>query len=288
MVACAFDKFFNWQEGTRQTDAPIINVMEKVDGSLGILYRYQGTYRIATRGSFDSEQATWATNFLQTNYDLTGLPNDYTLLFEIVYPDNRIVVDYGEREDLVLLAIRNRFTGAFLPYETMREVAKQYGFSLPKVHPITDVQTLIDLIHQLDDNDEGYVAEFADGQRFKFKSLAYLKLHKLIHTLSFKTVLKAMQTNDIERILATVPDEFLGEARQWISEIEATIAQVRQEVQTVFEQAPKASRKDFAMWVNQYHKPIASYLFAMLDQHDITPLIYQRHEWDYGDSEEEI
>ncbi|HRF99146.1 MAG TPA: hypothetical protein PLZ51_28235, partial [Aggregatilineales bacterium] len=74
----------------------------KMDGSLGILYRWQGAYYIATRGNFDSDQAIWATIFLRTHYDLHNLADEYTLLFEIIYPDNRIVVNYGQRQDLVL------------------------------------------------------------------------------------------------------------------------------------------------------------------------------------------
>jgi len=284
IVARAFDKFFNWSEGTRTSSAPIVSVMEKVDGSLGVLYRVDNEYRIATRGSFDSEQALWATQYLQANYDLSNLPEEYTLLFEIIYPENRIVVDYSAREDLVLLAIRNRFTGDYLPFDTVSEIGAKYGFSVPEVYQIQDVDTLINEIHQLNSDVEGYVVEFADGQRFKFKSLEYLKLHKLIVTLSFKNVLKAMQSNTIEQILETVPDEFLDETRVWINEIESTIERVKQEVQLVFNEAPKESRRDFALWVNKHHKPMASYLFAMLDEHDITPLIYQRHGW--GQNEE--
>ena len=120
----------------------------------------------------------------------------------------------------------------------------------------------------------------------KFKSLEYLKLHKLIVTLSFKNVLKAMQSNTIGQILETVPDEFLDETRAWIHEIETTIERIKQEIQQIFDDAPKESRRDFAMWVNKYHKSMASYLFAMLDEHDIIPIIYHRHDWGHTEDEE--
>ena len=114
IVARPFEKFFNWGEGGRTTDAPIDYVMEKLDGSLGIMYEHEGEFKIATRGSFDSDQAIWATEFIQSKKrhpkDTVG---EYTLLFEIIYPDNRIVVDYGQREDLVLLALRHNPTGAY-------------------------------------------------------------------------------------------------------------------------------------------------------------------------------
>lgn len=287
IVARAFDKFFNWGQGEHTTKTDIVTVMEKMDGSLGVLYRTDAGYHIATRGSFDGDQAEWATAFLNDKYDLTGLPVELTLLFEIIYPDNRIVVDYGDRKDLVLLAARNRFTGDYAPFARVCELAEQYGFSIPKVYEFSNVDVLIKEAQTLDVNNEGFVAEFADGQRFKFKSLEYLKLHKLIVTLTFKNVLKAMQSNSIEQILEVVPDEFLGETRQWIGEIETTIESIKEEVQKIFAVAPKSSRKDFALWVQANHKNIRQYLFAMMDGKDIEPLIYRSHDWGHDAEDEE-
>ena len=286
IVARAFDKFFNWGEAGRTSSAPIRTIMEKVDGSLGVLYRVGDEYRIATRGSFDGDQALWATAFLRANYDLRDLPDELTLLFEIVYPDNRIVVDYGTRQDLVLLAARNRHTGEYLSFNQVREIGLRYGFSLPEVYEFADLDTLVAKTKTLDASVEGYVVEFADGQRFKFKSLRYLELHKLIVSLTFKNVLKAMQNGEIDAILATVPDEFLAETRSWIAQIQTTIAQVKAEVQQVFNEAPKSSRKEFAIWTNTHHRSLARYLFALLDDKDIEPLIYQYHDWEQNDYEE--
>lgn len=285
IVARAFDKFFTWGEGNQKSDAAIVSITEKMDGSLGILYRYKNDYHIATRGSFDGKQALWATHFLQQHYDLTGLDNAYTLIFEIVYPENRVVVDYGEREDLALLAVRNRFTGDFLPFSKVVEIGARYGFSLPTVYQFEDVDSLIVHAQQLGSDVEGYVVEFADGQRFKFKSLEYLKLHKLIVSLTFKNILEAMQSNTIDQILETVPDEFLDETRAWILEIEETIGRVKQEVQAIFDAAPKSTRKEFAMWVNEHHRPLSRYLFAMIDDRDIIPLIYRWHDWGHNGQE---
>jgi RNA ligase len=88
IVARAFDKFFNWFENGRRSSGHIVSITEKTDGSLGILYRINGDYHIATRGSFHSEQAQWATKYLRDNFNLSDLPKEITLLFEIVYPEN--------------------------------------------------------------------------------------------------------------------------------------------------------------------------------------------------------
>ena len=83
-------------------------VFEKLDGSLGVVYREPTSRRwsVATRGSFDGEQARWATQRLRSDDRLTPLPReDRTYLLEVIYPANRVVVDYGDREDLVLLDV---------------------------------------------------------------------------------------------------------------------------------------------------------------------------------------
>ena len=180
IVARPFDKFFDWLM-PRRVNGHIVTITEKLDGSLGILFRHKGNYLITTKGSFFSPQSRWATQFLHEYFDLTGLPDELTLLFEIIYPDNRIVVDYGSREDLVLLAARNRFTGEFLPFfPDVYKLAQRYGFTLPHVYRFNSVGNLIEETGKHHPNFEGWVVEFSDGQRFKFKVDAYVDAHRLL------------------------------------------------------------------------------------------------------------
>jgi RNA ligase len=86
-------------------------VYDKLDGSLGILYFYDDKPYIATRGSFTSEQAERANKIFQKKYSHLHFNKEHTYLFEIIYPENRIVVDYGAKEDLILLAVLDTETG---------------------------------------------------------------------------------------------------------------------------------------------------------------------------------
>jgi len=280
IVARGFDKFFNWFEGGRVARGHIVSITEKVDGSLGILYRHKGEYRITTRGSLTSEQGLWATDYLNEMYDLSGLDDRYTLLFEIIYPENRIVVDYGDREDLVLLEVRNRYTGDYLPFfPDVYEMGNQYGFSLPKVYTFNDVTQLLEQTGILDLEQEGYVAEFADGSRFKFKGDRYLELHKIITSLTFKNVLKAVRNNEVQQIFETVPDEFLRDVKVWLAQIQATVDDIETRTEKVFHQAPKDTRKQFALWVNKHQRELSTYLFARMDNRPLEPLIYEKYDW---------
>jgi RNA ligase len=276
VVARTFDKFFNWFEGGRKAAGHIVTVTEKMDGSLGILYRVEDGYRIATRGAFHSAQAEWATHFLNAHYHLTDLPHELTLLFEIIYPENRIVIDYDGLEALVLLAARNRFTGQYLPFfPDVYELGQQYGFLLPKVYTFNNVTQIIERTGMMGRGEEGYVVEFSDGERFKFKGDSYLELHKLIFGLSFKNTLQAVMNGTVDFIRAQIPDEFLGQFNGWVAQIETVVAETQQQVQQAFEAAPKTSRKDFALWVQAHHPQLAPYLFARLDGKALEPMIYR-------------
>jgi RNA ligase len=276
IVARPFDKFFNWMEMGEKANGYIVNVTEKIDGSLGILYRINDGYKISTRGNFHSEQAEWATQFLNKNYNLENLPEDMTLLFEIIYPENRIVIDYGKFEGLILLASRNRFTGEYYPFfPTVYELGLFYGFITPRVYNFNNVVEIIEKTDVLNANQEGWVVEFSSGQRFKFKGDKYLELHKLISGLSFKHTLEAYQGGTIDYIRSQIPEEFLNEFNKWCDQIEKTIINIVYIVEQLFNIAPKESRKEFALWVIEKAKRYSLYLFAKYDNREYLSLIYK-------------
>ena len=190
IVALPFTKFFNYgqrmatSECVPSPDASLAYVMEKKDGSLGILYRYQGQYRIATRGSFTSDQAIWATNKL-SDYRLDSIPLPYTLCFEIVYPDNQIVVDYGETAELFLLGGFDRFTGRELSLAELQAVSATTGFIMPAIYTVTTYDEAMAFVNQFSGREfEGVVMVYDDGSRFKVKGDQYLTLQKLLCQLS--------------------------------------------------------------------------------------------------------
>src|SRR5208337_116 len=101
VIARPFRKWFNlntsFRPETLEANLPSWKprVLEKLDGSLGILFWYGGQKRpyIATRGSFASDQAIWATNWYRAKFgnwpiaDSAKWPKDYTPLFEIIYKE---------------------------------------------------------------------------------------------------------------------------------------------------------------------------------------------------------
>lgn len=194
VIARPFEKFHNLGSVNApeppKTGTPAI--MEKVDGFMCTLYTWNGVQYIASKGSFHSVHAKWATAWLRARFGLKGfaIPAGYTAVFEGLHKDLRIVVDYGDRQGLVLLAIIHNDTGAEMwPYYT-ELYAKQNGIETAKQHDLTLDRAREESMQEYRDGlgtEEGYVAtwyntgfEYRPPTRLKIKFIDYLRLHRMV------------------------------------------------------------------------------------------------------------
>jgi RNA ligase len=272
IVARPFPKFFNLEEHQLQEiPQEPFDVYSKLDGSLGILYWLKGKPRIATRGSFSSEQALVGTQILQQKYQsaIDKLNPDYTYLFEIIYPENRIVVDYGNTRDLVLISILDTATGQDM-------ILADLGFPLvEKYDGICDIATLKQLEQK---NREGFVIRFASGFRVKVKFEEYVRLHRVVTQISSKTIWKLLANNQpLETILGDVPDEWYDWVKKVDREFKEQYRSIEEECQQVFKVFPL--RKDAATYYQRQKYP--GILFAMLDKKDYSHIIWRMLEPKY-------
>jgi len=268
VVARAFEKFFNYEEYTGQLPLEPFTATEKLDGSLGILFFVDGKPQIATRGSFTSEQAVRANVMLQTRYsDFQFLPA-YTYLFEIIYPQNRIIVDYGRQEDLVLLAVIETETGE--ERDIWHDV---WPFPVVKrFDGISDIQALRALER---DNVEGFVIRFESGLRLKLKFAEYVRLYHIITHVNARVIWELLRDNQpLEPLLERVPDEFFVWVRRTCDNLLrqfATIEAQCREAMGRVEQLP--TRKEQAMIVTKEKYP--GIVFAMLDNKNYRDMIWR-------------
>ena len=93
ILARPFQKFKNYEEhDPSEIDmSQDYQIFEKMDGSLIIVFYYEPRMQwiVASRGSFISEQSIEATKMLGVKRSMFDM--DYTYLFEVLYPENRIV-----------------------------------------------------------------------------------------------------------------------------------------------------------------------------------------------------
>lgn len=271
VVALPFPKFHNFGELAEPLPNEGFRAYTKYDGSLGIIYHHDNQWHVATRGSFDSEQAVWATEWLRTHLPAElkePWATNFTLLAEIIYPSNKIVVDYKGWEGLVLLSVYDTHLmseielGRITLYESVRETP---GWKVCEAQSYDSVDRLLEVAKTLGHNEEGFVVRFDSGYRIKIKGEAYCRVHKIVSGITPLRVWEHIRNrDDLDTIIRSVPDEFQKEFQRikdtLIKQIEQIIATAKEQYEK-FKDLP--SRKDFALAVGK--GPIAGLCYNLLD-----------------------
>lgn len=292
VVVNCMPKFFNYEQEAfyEQPDLPY-TVYPKLDGSLiqaawWAPENWHDELIVTSSGSFSSWHAKRAEDLLSTplmkQHDL-----DYgkTYIFELVGPDNRIVVDYKE-ERLILLAVRETKTGIELPLELFSdtfEVAQPLGFK----HDMPISFLAEEIARQDFLNEEGFIVKYSNGQRIKFKYHQYVHLHKIMTGVSEKWVWETLKSGN-ELVLDSVPDEVYD----WVKDVRSKLAfehvRVENKCQWLCHEVQlnhgagflgqEVSRKDFAITITNPKSPYFQYkhiMFAMYDGKPYDHMIWE-------------
>lgn len=265
ILAKPFPKFFNYgQTGCPEIDLdePAV-VSDKMDGSLGISYRGRdGKVYIATRGSFTSDQAIHATEILRSKYADYVFPKGITMLFEIVYPENRIVCDYGDMDDLVLLGSVDIANG-----DNWDACHLDWNWPGPKAEAFPYATMREALEAKPRHGKEGFVVHLLDSDvRVKIKQTDYIALHRIVTGLNARSVWQALVDAKFDELIDQVPDEFHEFVYGVVADIRAKVKDaVELSIRTydtiVNDCIPEnATKKDFALVAKNY-----SYAWALFN-----------------------
>jgi hypothetical protein len=276
IVATPFQKFFNIEEGKFEPTEKF-EVYEKMDGSLGIVFWYRGQWVVATRGSFTSDQANKAREILR-KYNTDIMFRHLTFCFEIIYPENRIVLDYGDDEKLVLLGTFDK-NGKEMDVEMWRE----YGFDVVKKYDgINDYKQLKEMVKN---DQEGFVVKFSNGDRIKVKGVEYLRLHKIMTNMSTTAVWECLKNgDDIETLLKDVPDEFYDKIKSYSKDLKYGFFQISERAGKLHDGFrygkygdvdPEPTKKEFAEFVFKQQKVLHPVMFAMWDKKNYDEIIWR-------------
>ena len=271
ILARPFPKFFNHDDPIAPPDWNLpFTVHTKYDGSLFIV---ADSGRItATRGSFASEQAKWGREILATMTDFVIEPNR-TYLFELIHPDNRIVVDYGDAALLICLAIIETDTG----YEY--HIAP--GGVAARALDVKNAKSAVDLLKFECPNSEGFVVRFSNGMRTKIKFDEYKRLHKIVTGCSTKTIWETLRDKKpIESFIENVPDEFFDFVKSESEALQQKYAEIYNEAALVTLLANlESDRKSKAIRITKIcegrHPSVKPACFALLDKKDHWPIIWR-------------
>jgi RNA ligase len=188
-----------------------------------------------------------------------------TAIDEIVYPGNRIVLDYGALDANLPLGEVDNKSGLIIwrPLSTLVE-GKPAFMSLAEAIALP-----------IPDDEEGYVLDILDEylnvvDHLKLKGDRYKELHAAIFGLSERAVWEQMQAGTINEFLEALPDEVQGWAgdvcnRLW-KEHDALWWRVLAAHSGLYTGLQLGfSRKDAALYLKQNYPDVMSPVFSLLD-----------------------
>lgn len=278
VVARPFKKFFNYEEHVGALPEGTPEIVEKVDGSLGIMFWYDDAWHFATRGSFTSEQAFHAGMVFTTKYkdEIASIPKDHTHLWEIVYPGNRIVVDYQGKDELVYLGSVHTEFGYQNPH-LLEGSNKPWRCVNKLVHDNPKNFTDLRLLEK--PNEEGFVLRWPNGFRLKIKFEEYKRLHRIMTGTSTLTIWEFIRDGkSLDELIDKTPDEFHVWVKETYNEMANEMAIIRdivdKQMMWIRHWRKPATRKEWA----EYIKPMtfADLMFQVLDSRDLRPGLVKR------------
>lgn len=250
-------KLFQIGERQAHTDLDLTQdnwVEKKLDGSMIAAFVHEnphgGKVLFHTRGGFSDHAKAAQKSAPQGTLNLVreAFSDGYTPCFEWTSPSNRIVVRY-KTEQLTLLAMRDRHTGAYLPRKDLEARAAKHGVPVVQIraNPVFDLDSLAQLIEYVRDlkDEEGVILAFENGQRLKIKGLQYLSHHKIISDFgSKKNAQKAWLESAIDDISAILQDARGDALLQFGEAMDKTMLKVLRDIQEMVDAAAHIEQKN--------------------------------------------
>jgi len=178
VVAKPFDRFFNVgevEDEFKLFDWDSFKCVNKEDGSLIIVYYYDGEWHANTSGSFGHGMApyydgTWRDLFWKTaKIDKDLLSKEHTYCFELCTPYNKVVKQYRSPR-AYLLGVISTETLAECNEEGLNSIAELLKVNRPVIHVASSKECVAALLMALEDG-----GELEEGVKFVEKELKTVK-----------------------------------------------------------------------------------------------------------------
>lgn len=226
LVALPFPKFFNYGEHQETTNLPAgpYEILDKLDGHLGIIFWDEDALIVTTRGSFTSQSAVIGQtllerlpNYLELKDDLW--PRNITVLAEIIHPETRVYTDYHETEGLHGIGAMNTETLEDCSYEEFSPLIKSLGLPVVSSYTFANLEEVKEAVGDRSvRNREGFVVRCPDGRRVKLKFQSYIGL-MVSDKLSYTYLMNRLLTGNLRRMVETLPEEVRPEAERMLGQI---------------------------------------------------------------------
>lgn len=236
VVCRAFDKFGNYGEGyADDIDWASARVQEKVDGSIVKLW-WDGEWKLSSNSCINAHKATLDRTGIsigslfdeaweKCGANLSVFNPDYTYIFELVSPYNRVVIKYDETK-LYFIGKRNNKTG-----EEIIPNKEWDCFEFPKSYPLSSLEECVEAAAALNEEEgdvvaEGFVVVDKNFHRVKIKSPIYVaKHHAVTKNPSLEDLVCIFKRGEKEEFLTYFPayEEYLNRIEHIFKYLEETL-----------------------------------------------------------------
>jgi hypothetical protein len=198
-----------------------------------------------------------------------------TYCTEIIYPENRIVVNYENQRALRLLAVRNKNTGVEEPAGRIPIIAEQLGMKCRETYGLKLLEEL-----PMSENMEGYVVRFnLNNLRVKIKNPWYLHIHRALDSKSLKRIIELVEGGEWRAFWEALPKELQKEFDDLYGVIRTAMWDVEHRAEAAWSACSDAKmvikgrdgrhgRKEFAIWVTaNVEEELRPIMYSIIDGH---------------------
>ena len=277
VVCCPFFKFGNYGESyADEVDWASARVLEKIDGSLISLWFDNNFWHVSTSKTINAFSASlnmteitfgdlFAEAIINQGLNLNTLNPNYTYMFELTSPYNKIVVPY-EYVSVWHIGTRDN--------ETLEEVEIDIGIKKPKSYPVRTLSECIEAAAALEGIHEGFVVVDKNYNRIKVKTPLYVQLHHTHNNgnISKRDILALIFNKEQEEYLSYFPEKMIF-IKHFEDCLNALAETMENEYNEHKEELKQMSRKDAAALIKKYFT-VPDYAFTCLYKYELTA-------WDY-------
>jgi len=303
LISAGFKKFFNWGEQPDLAYTPFsmtanggVKLLEKLDGSTLIVSKYKGELIARTRGTIDARimENGYELELLQKKYPKSFnncwlFDERYSLIYEWVTPNNRIVIRYPE-PDIYLIGVIKHADYSLESQITLDSIAESIEVKRPKYYNFNSLKEMHKAVEAFKGVEGLCVYCNHDQDIRKIKGVDYLARHRMKDELgSFERVVDFYFTQgrpNFKDFLSAIEDTVDWETAQECMGDASRIVDGMKEVNKIVDGFKtfigkfkgELTRKQMAMEILQAYGNTnrASYVFTILDGHELTDKEYKK------------
>lgn len=245
------------------------HILEKLDGSMITLFDGKAHTKMGA-----TDVALPVNNYLHENPQYLDFHFDCwksgaTAIFEWCSRQQRIIIDYP-KEELVLTAIRFKYTGNYVDYDYMAKCALKFNVPVVRALPgaVQNITEFVETTKAIEDA-EGYVVRFNTGHMCKIKADWYCRIHNTKELFFYeKNVWHLVLSGELDDAKPFMGDSEKALVEEFAHELDSRLTKKAHELAQFVLRNQWKDKKTFALEVvPQLPKFEKSIAFRLYDQY---------------------